>query len=790
MKPGYALLLFLALLSSQCSLTLGTWIYPPISVQEGRVKVLPREVVVIKSDEPAVKNYVLSGEGVEPREDYDHKFKFDIVTIMEDGKTSGVLRQLNDLDREKKAVYHVIASALDKNGEKVEDDTPLEIKVTDINDNVPEFILSTLEGSVTEASGPSSPSFMTIKATDADEGYNAEVVYSVVSNGDTPPSENSRFAIDQFTGDVTVVGKLDFETSPTVTFKVIAEDGGGVQPGLKATATATVSVLDANDHAPMIDVTAPKSVSELFPENVSFYEITATDVDTGVNKKTYFDIVGGNIADTFYIDSLPSDTGKSIGKLKLAKMLDYETPPNMYDLVIKAYNKDAKNGDNDEFASTTTVHINVIDENEPPIFQNTPYNVPLTEDTDDETPPEGPGSPLVTVEAKDLDFDSNQTVTYSISDDPESWFEIDKKTGVVRKVGKVDRESPYVTHSDNEAVYFLEVTATDNYDHGEKASANSKVSIFINDLNDNPPSPIDGEKVAIVCEKPANSTVTIIEASDPDSSKNGPPFIFRFDPNVSPDKWYFSKLTPTTQEVSTLIKDFDLSSNPEQYLLPYTITDSGSPKQTGTATLTVSVCRCVDGDTSLCSTVLPAAAGFPIVAIIAILIVLLLIIILILAAVTYRRRRDAATLKEPFFNDEDDIRENLQVYQEEGGEEDQDAYDLSALQAPLMNEPNAPVRVEKPLQAAPQPRMPRGGIPDDIGDYIGEAKVQADSDPSAPPFDSLLVFDYEGTGSDAGSLSSINTATTDGSMDYDYLNDWGPRFKRLADMYNAGSESD
>lgn len=59
----------------------------------------------------------------------------------------------------------------------------------------------------------------------------------------------------------------------------------------------------------------------------------------------------------------------------------------------------------------------------------------------------------------------------------------------------------------------------------------------------------------------------------------------------------------------------------------------------------------------------------------------------------------------------------------------------------------------------------------------------ADSDPSVPPYDTALIYDYEGSGSVAGTLSSIVSSLEDGDQDYDYLNEWGPRFRRLADLY-------
>jgi len=82
-----------------------------------------------------------------------------------------------------------------------------------------------------------------------------------------------------------------------------------------------------------------------------------------------------------------------------------------------------------------------------------------------------------------------------------------------------------------------------------------------------------------------------------------------------------------------------------------------------------------------------------------------------------------------------------------------------------------------------KPKRVMGPDPADVSEFIRNAKEQADNDPSAPPYDSLLTFDYEGAGSTAGSLSSLCSATTDQSVDYNYLHEWGPRFQKLAEIY-------
>jgi len=101
-----------------------------------------------------------------------------------------------------------------------------------------------------------------------------------------------------------------------------------------------------------------------------------------------------------------------------------------------------------------------------------------------------------------------------------------------------------------------------------------------------------------------------------------------------------------------------------------------------------------------------------------------------------------------------------------------------------------PVAAPDPLGAPrmPFPVGPPGDRPD-IGDFMDDRLGEADHDPNAPPYDSVREYEYEGGGSTAGSLSSLQSSSS-GDQDYDYLNHMGPRFKKLADLYGGGGEDE
>lgn len=61
------------------------------------------------------------------------------------------------------------------------------------------------------------------------------------------------------------------------------------------------------------------------------------------------------------------------------------------------------------------------------------------------------------------------------------------------------------------------------------------------------------------------------------------------------------------------------------------------------------------------------------------------------------------------------------------------------------------------LLLSTDPVMTMGAGEPNVGMFIDEHKKRADSDPNAPPFDDLRNYAYEGGGSTAGSLSSLQS---------------------------------
>ncbi|GBP79550.1 Protein dachsous [Eumeta japonica] len=160
------------------------------------------------------------------------------------------------LDREQRAEYTLNVVATDKGSPPLHASRDIKIKVTDVNDNPPIFSEREYRASVPETAASGTP-LLQVSASDADEGDNAEIRYSLLA---TPYSE--WFSIDERSGLVTTKSKVDCESNPSPRLTVVARDLGA--PSLSATAAVLVTVLDVNDNEPIFDqsfynVTVPEN---------------------------------------------------------------------------------------------------------------------------------------------------------------------------------------------------------------------------------------------------------------------------------------------------------------------------------------------------------------------------------------------------------------------------------------------------------------------------------------------------------------------------------------------------
>jgi Cadherin domain len=157
-----------------------------------------------------------------------------------------------------------------------------------------------------------------VKATDKDQGQNAELVYSLVSapNGGVG-IDPGPFEIDPSTGVIRVRQSVDREQQSDYRFSVRVVDLGG--SGLESTAAVRVTVIDVNDEAPQFRSSIYSvGIDENLPAGSEVAVLEASDNDVPPFDRFTFDLLpGGSLSDAFRLD-------KTSGTLLTTRALDRE----------------------------------------------------------------------------------------------------------------------------------------------------------------------------------------------------------------------------------------------------------------------------------------------------------------------------------------------------------------------------------------------------------------------------------------------------------------------------------
>ncbi|XP_074545110.1 cadherin-18-like [Halichoeres trimaculatus] len=778
------------------------WIWNQFFVLEEHIGPEPQYVGKLHSNSDkgdGSVRYILSGEGAGS------------VFIIDE--TSGDIHAAKSLDRETKSQYVLHARAVDRRTNRsLEVESEFIIKVQDVNDNAPTFPDGPFSASVPEMSDVGT-SVLQVTASDADDptyGNSAKIVYSIIEG-------QPYFSVDPKTGIIrTAMSNMDRETRDLYSVVVQAKDMAGSVGGLSGSTVVNITLTDVNDNPPKF---AQKSYQLYVPEMAEVGKavghIRANDEDEGPNAEMTYSITNTEAAAIF---AITSDTEHREGIISLKQPLNYEKR-KVHTLNIEASNSypDPLFFHLGPFKDSTSLRVIVGDVDEPPVFSMDYYIMDIYENS-----PAGTQVGVVTA----VDPDStNSAVRFFIENEEERllYFTIGVNSGIIRTTQVLDRE---VTSWHNITVVAAEV---DN----PRMVSHVLVTIQVLDINDNVPAIAGGNAVIVVCEGTrSGQVIQTIRAADLDNFANGKfSFYVPADYPANPNFTLKDNGDMTASIMSRRRDGFSQDRDQELFSLVLVVADGGEPPLSSTVTVSLRVCECqrnTRGRNNVCQAqAFLSSAGLSTGAFVAIL---LCVVILIAIVMLFTQLRNKKASKEPLILSEEDIRENVVTYDDEGGgEEDTEAFDIAALRNPKASEPRRKLHAYLRCGASPyeedeeledeeerfvvwrrrkSQEMDYGGYspesetgwfvidstPHDISrsapsllldghdiiQQILQQKVsKADLDTRGPPYDSLQTYAYEGCGSLAGSVSSLGLSGAVPELSCADVEDWEPERQTL-----------
>ncbi|XP_076020925.1 protocadherin beta-16-like [Genypterus blacodes] len=332
---------------------------------------------------------------------------------------------------------------------------PVTVEITDINDNAPVFPSEERRFEISESAIIGSK-FMLEKAIDPDIGLNGLRDYTL------KPSDNFMLKLHgQKDGskkvEMILQKPLDREKQEHISLVLTAEDGG--EPQMSGTMQIHITVLDANDNAPVFNKPVYKaSIKENSLKGTLVTKVSASDPDNGSNGVVSY-VIGNRMDAVSKLFIINAE-----GEVILNGPIDYEKEKT-YDIDIEAI-------DQGGLSDSSKIIVDVIDENDnSPVIKMISTSGSIPED-----------SPLKTVIAllsvNDPDSETNGRVMCVINEN--SLFEIKSTSSNFYSI---------VTDSDldRERASQYNITVTCSDEGVPSLSSSVTLTLQISDVNDNAP---------------------------------------------------------------------------------------------------------------------------------------------------------------------------------------------------------------------------------------------------------------------------------------------------------------
>ncbi|KAB0799258.1 hypothetical protein PPYR_07138 [Photinus pyralis] len=467
-----------------------------------------------------------------------------------DNKT-GIITTTGLFDRERQSTYNFVVVASDSGrydarSQKV----PVVITIGDVNDNKPIFNRYPFREKVVAYIQPGH-TILKVSASDADQGTNSEIVYSLVNDG-----LSNKFRMNPTTGILSATQSLASENGKTVYLSVVATDKGN--PPQSSTGLVEINVGELSDNYPRLrfqNETYTVSLSENADQFRDVIKVLAVRTD-GRRQKIMYSFGTGNEANIFVINS---DSG--IIQVRNPKYLDYELRKEITLVVV------ARTEGNPNLHGFCSVIIKLVDQNDnAPTFSQQEYTATVWEGN-------SKGTFVLQVTAFDADEDKNSRVLYHIVDgNHDNAFMIEPAfSGILKTNIVLDREI--------RDMYRLTVIATD--DGVPQMTGTARVRINIVDVNDNQPTFPPHSIITVSEATEVGTTLTTVTANDVDTN---PPLTYGFIPESDREVLKMFSIDRFSGKVH-LIKPLDFEYR-QEYTLKIAASDSAHMAQ---STLTIRI---------------------------------------------------------------------------------------------------------------------------------------------------------------------------------------------------------
>ncbi|XP_030621306.1 protocadherin gamma-A5-like [Chanos chanos] len=364
------------------------------------------------------------------------------------------------------------------------------VEILDKNDNAPFFEKGEINFRISE-SAITGAKFVLEPAKDPDVGINGLQSYSLNPTGNFALNYKHQHG-DRQNVEMVLQQPLDREKQEQISLVLTAIDGG--EPQMSGNIQIHITVLDANDNAPVFTQSSYKAtVSENAPIGTIVTTVRATDADIDVNGKIVYTLTNtlDGVRDTFEIN-------EDDGVVKLIDFVDFEKARH-YEIRVQA-------SDHGGLTDSCKILVDVVDinDNKPVINIMSKANV-ISEDSK-------PGTVVTMINVQDADSGENSkvqcgisnTVPFTLKSSANNFYSLITN-------GDLDRE--------RQSEYNISVTCAD--EGMPSLSSSVTLSLQISDVNDNVPV---FEKKSYETYIPENNapglSIFTIKARDPDWNQN------------------------------------------------------------------------------------------------------------------------------------------------------------------------------------------------------------------------------------------------------------------------------